>query len=234
MPRGICLSSTLAEYYMKPIDHQIKSIDGVYYYGRFVDDIIVFTYVDPRLVYKQIKSIIEFPLKINQAKTKLMSSEIISKNKIDFEFLGYRFIKNEKLLVDISKKKVNKIKSRIIYSLIDYKVNSNIELLKRRIKYLSSNFKLSGAEEKENIISGIHYNYYLANSCDTSLKDLDFFVRFNLLSDKGFLANRGIQIDNQIKNDILKNSFYSGFKKIITHNYSMSEISEIKRCWHGK
>ncbi|MFC3115746.1 antiviral reverse transcriptase Drt3a [Cellvibrio fontiphilus] len=106
LPRGICLSSTLSEYYMQPIDKRIKEIDGIYYYGRFVDDIVIFCYRNPRDIYNQIKKIIKLPLSLNSAKTRIMSSEKNDGyNDIDFDFLGYRFRKNEQLEVDIAKKK---------------------------------------------------------------------------------------------------------------------------------
>lgn len=42
--RGTSLSAALAEYYLLDFDKVIRRIDGVYYYARFVDDIIVFSY----------------------------------------------------------------------------------------------------------------------------------------------------------------------------------------------
>ncbi|EPM56853.1 phage-related reverse transcriptase/maturase family protein, partial [Pseudomonas syringae pv. actinidiae ICMP 19103] len=47
--RGLALSATITEIVMQDFDNSIKELDGVFYYGRYVDDIIVVT---DRLVYR--------------------------------------------------------------------------------------------------------------------------------------------------------------------------------------
>ena len=42
LPRGLSISAVLSELYMKYFDLDFKKIEGIYYYARFVDDIIVF------------------------------------------------------------------------------------------------------------------------------------------------------------------------------------------------
>ena len=51
LPRGLNISATLAELYMKDFDHNIVTTDGVFYYSRFVDDIIIFSYKEITLDY---------------------------------------------------------------------------------------------------------------------------------------------------------------------------------------
>ena len=46
IPRGLNISSTLTEIYMRDFDDVIRSLNGVYYYARYVDDIIIFAYKD--------------------------------------------------------------------------------------------------------------------------------------------------------------------------------------------
>lgn len=46
IPRGLNISSTLTEIYMREFDSAIRSLNGVYYYARYVDDIIIFAYKD--------------------------------------------------------------------------------------------------------------------------------------------------------------------------------------------
>ena len=43
LPRGLSISATLSELYMKDFDYSIVTTDGVFYYSRFVDDIIIFS-----------------------------------------------------------------------------------------------------------------------------------------------------------------------------------------------
>ena len=42
LPRGLSISSAISELYMKYFDLDVRRQDGVYFYARFVDDIIVF------------------------------------------------------------------------------------------------------------------------------------------------------------------------------------------------
>lgn len=42
LPRGLSISSVMSELYMKYFDLRIRRLEGVYYYARFVDDIVVF------------------------------------------------------------------------------------------------------------------------------------------------------------------------------------------------
>ena len=41
LPRGIDISATLSELFMADLDSEIKKIDGIFFYARYVDDIIV-------------------------------------------------------------------------------------------------------------------------------------------------------------------------------------------------
>lgn len=55
LPRGIGLSATLSELFMRDFDKEVTNTDGVYYYTRYVDDIIVFCYKNPLDVMRQIE-----------------------------------------------------------------------------------------------------------------------------------------------------------------------------------
>ncbi|MCU0402113.1 MAG: RNA-directed DNA polymerase, partial [Algoriphagus sp.] len=43
VPRGMNISATMSELYMRKFDRWVRSYDSVYYYARFVDDIIIFS-----------------------------------------------------------------------------------------------------------------------------------------------------------------------------------------------
>ena len=43
LPRGIIVSTSLAEVYLREIDHKIRSIPGVYLMLRYVDDLLIFS-----------------------------------------------------------------------------------------------------------------------------------------------------------------------------------------------
>lgn len=41
LPRGLSFSSHLSELYMRPIDERVRRLDGVLFYKRYVDDILL-------------------------------------------------------------------------------------------------------------------------------------------------------------------------------------------------
>ncbi len=43
LPRGVPLSATLSEYSMKRFDRFVSTLPEVYYYARYVDDIVIVT-----------------------------------------------------------------------------------------------------------------------------------------------------------------------------------------------
>ncbi|HBN05407.1 MAG TPA: hypothetical protein DD434_06420, partial [Bacteroidales bacterium] len=180
VPRGMNISATLSELYMRKFDRWIRSYDSVYYYARFVDDIIVFSNsLKDSLnlisnLNSQLSKLAE-GLTINQKKTELFDgktlenlninngSKLSKKNKLDY--LGYSFrvengrSKNRKLIVSIADKKVTKIKTRVVKAFFDFAKNKNFGLLEKRIQFLTGNYSIKKSEEENSLRSGIYYNY---------------------------------------------------------------------------
>lgn len=69
LPRGICLSSTLSELALREFDSAVKRIPGVYFYARYVDDIIVFSFCDGERVKDEIRRILPNGLTFNPKKS---------------------------------------------------------------------------------------------------------------------------------------------------------------------
>jgi hypothetical protein len=69
LPRGILVSSTLAELYLKVLDSRISRMKGIYIYLRYVDDILVLTARQSKPVLEEISSLVEAQgLSLNAAK----------------------------------------------------------------------------------------------------------------------------------------------------------------------
>ena len=95
IPRGISSSSLLSEIYLEEIDYKILSIDGIFYYARYVDDLIIFHTGKNKSITKKIKDILSKKrLLLNNNKTKNLykyaiplkrklfkEKEILKKNK---------------------------------------------------------------------------------------------------------------------------------------------------------
>lgn len=75
VPRGMNISATMSELYMRKFDRWIRSFDSVYYYARFVDDIIVFS--------NSLKDSINLIANLNSKLCELAEGLTINKNKTE-------------------------------------------------------------------------------------------------------------------------------------------------------
>ncbi|WP_194976839.1 antiviral reverse transcriptase Drt3a [Aquiflexum lacus] len=110
VPRGMNISATMSELYMRKFDKWVRTYDSVYYYARFVDDIIIFSNsikdslnliadLNPKL------NALAEGLSINQNKTELFDGRSLEKLnimngnrihkslKLKLDYLGYSFSK---------------------------------------------------------------------------------------------------------------------------------------------
>lgn len=75
LPRGVLISSTLAELYLKELDEGIGLSEGLYVYIRYVDDIVAVASKPASVIYSEMEtSAASLALKLNHAKTKLKYS----------------------------------------------------------------------------------------------------------------------------------------------------------------
>jgi len=190
IPRGVGISPYLAELYMRQIDNEVKSMPNVFFYGRYVDDIIIFFAPNSKYAnntyLSKVKKIVEnnglnikdgtVPQEISKTtEIDLLTGNITNK---DIIFLGYKFeIRGSKLQnIKLSDNKRNKYNERIEKSINQYlfnKTNNELEarkLLIHRFNYLTKNTKLH--QPKKGLI-GIYYsNSLIENNCKC-LEDLD-------------------------------------------------------------
>lgn len=242
LPRGLNISATLAELYMKDFDHNIVTTDGVFYYSRFVDDIIIFSYKEITLDYlnKILKK--NTSLEFNNKKTKIIKTNL---NKPEsFEYLGYQYIinpdssknKSVSVTVNIAPKKINKIKTKIILSLLDYKKNKNFKLLKNRFLFLTCTYPIKTSHQKISpfknsgyLQGGIFYNYHQLSNNNVSLKELDKFVCNILFSNN--IYSQALKLSD--KKELAKYSFTVAYNRKFTRNYNTKQfkMNNITRCW---
>lgn len=250
LPRGMNISATLSEIYMRKFDKWVKSCAGVYYYARFVDDIFIFvnSQKEAQFVLQNLNSKLTSlagGLVLNETKTQLYNGltlerlhiESCEKTKINYplEYLGYRFSKikskeGSTLTVSIAEKKIKKIKTRIALSFVDYTRNSNFSLLENRLKFLTGNHSIKKKSDGSDLRSGIFFNYSQITDY-AQLQGLNIYYRKILFSKKG---NLGIQIDclsNEQKRRLSKYCFITGFKKKIYYAFDYSQMSNIVKCW---
>lgn len=244
--RGMDVSATVSEIYMEEFDKSILKMPAIYFYARYVDDIIIITYKKVDNIILEFSNKLPAGLSFNTSKTSTEDlTQIPKKKSIEVKYLGYSFsifgAKGDgyrKIEINISENKIKKIKTRIINALIDYNLHKNIDLFEKRIQFLTGNFYILSRKNKKKIEhengglkSGIYFNFKFLNN-DKQLEDLDNFLNKSLLCRRGSLAKFSKSISNSNRKKILLYSFKSGFHCQRTHNFTDHELKDICRCWN--
>lgn len=240
LPWGLSISSTLAELFMQEFDRKIWAIEGLFYYGRFVDDIIA---VSPCISESlpMTKGLLPKPLVFGPDKTTELI-EVFTPNQIcstEFEYLGYKFnrqceiksngrAKNINLLVGIANKKVERILNRIDLSIAQFVDDSNFSDLKGRIQLLTGNYKIRKSGHTEKIPVGIYYNYKYINDL-SSLVALDKHLQRKLIGLRS--SGHFNAVDSVTIKKILSFKFTQGFERRISHRFSAEKIKRFRKVW---
>lgn len=186
IPRGLSISSDLAEIYMAKIDSQIKSIEGVVFYARYVDDIIVIRAPNFATKGLDILNVIEKicegnQLSLNEAKTHNYKwNSGASSSKINYLGFTY-FLHKNRGKVDISTDRFNRYKKRIDQCFEIFNNRGNLrqkeasKWLVRRIKFLTTNTRLDFS--KENAHTGIFFNNSLISDNSKQIQNLDKYLQ---------------------------------------------------------
>lgn len=242
LPRGLSISSVLSEEYMRYFDLDVKRMAGVYYYARFVDDIIIFCSTEKAQqdVYNALSPLLnELNLTLNVEKSYCWSDMV--KNQI-LTYLGYTFRKYEitecvngknkksKIVeVTIADKKIKMIKSRITLAFVKYSKDHDFEMLCNRVKFLTGNFTIYSKNTLSPIKVGVYFNYKEITNT-TQLLELDSYYHRILHNKKGKLGSKFSFTASQIT-CLSKYSFLFGFEHHVNHYFTTTMLTKIKECW---
>ena len=252
-PRGLPLSSCISELMMNEFDHQMNNTKNVFFYSRYVDDIILISSgnEDQKEFLDYIKINLPEGLILNPTKLEV-SSKVLplfivkniepKKTVVNFEYLGYKFIvsnpykvsesKIRVVEVDIATKKAKKYKLRLSRAFYDFVKTNNWYLLKDRIRYLSNNFRVFNPYIGKTKLAGIYHNYPEVQLNAKNLNGLDNYLRGIVLSKHGRLGQLVAPLlTSKMKRELLKNSFIRGHATKRFVHFSSSRINEIKKCW---
>ena len=218
IPRGIGISSFLAEIYMKDFDSKIRQNEQIFYYARYVDDMVIITTEQMAAKIKELikENLQDIDLTLNKNKTKICTTK-------SFDFLGYKFSMTNKILT-LSEKRMTKYRNKISSAFEayqkKYKTNRNkaSKLLVNRIKYLTGNTKLKN--NKSSILTGSYFSNILLES-DRDLRKLDFYLTQQIKN----ISN------NKLADKLSKYSFMEGFNLKKFYNFSLQELTEITKIW---
>jgi len=263
IPRGLSLSATLSDLRMKQFDLLIRSKEDTFYYARYVDDIVIVTSAMEKKTefMTWIKNSLPSGLKLNPDKRKIVefqgkvaakANDITSSLIISFDYLGYTFSvrdptkgeKNKKrnsdlnryVSIDISNRKIKKLKTRIVRSFIDFisnKGNRNAwELLRDRILFLTQNFSVYNPKTGNREKAGIYHSYPLVADNSAGLIELDCFFRNAVLARTGRVFSKSVLLlSRKQKQRLLSFSFVQGHQTQGFVYFSAKRIHEIQRCW---
>ena len=257
IPRGLSLSATLSDLLMQPFDHQMQSNDEIFFYSRYVDDIIVVTSSreDVGEFVRSIKNSLPPGLTLNTTKKQIVGatdkvtppkpSEPITQ-LFDFDYLGYSFTVKEpkkeqnkppgsyhrSVIVDIAKKKITRFKTRISRSFLEFSRTNDWELLKDRIKFLTKNFSVYNVKAGGKKMAGIFHSYPLVSDDAKGLKILDNFLRNAILSKNGRISSLSSpKLTTQQKKELLAQSFAKGHLEKNYVHFSGTRFEQIQKCW---
>lgn len=240
VPRGLGVSSYLAELYMCNIDLKFRLDSNVLFYGRYVDDIILVFSPKFNQGLKEYfdfvkKTIIEEGLVMNEAKT--IPIDLTKSSNSSFDYLGYKFVlhgNNASLKIHLTKTKIEKYKKKIDFTIDSYNKGSKYnekkerKLLLQRLKYLTGNTRLSNV--KNEILIGSYFSNLLLDENDlSSLICLDRYLDHKINNHLVFNFAPPALNQNKFKEKLRNYKFQSGF---INRTYYPFDSQALKKIIH--
>lgn len=250
VPRGIGLSAVLSELAMAPFDQAISRESGIYFYARYVDDILIITHneqTDHELTRKVTETLPQ-GMSLNPKKNGGMhaSDRVSTKTPGKFigsvEYLGYKFSVFDpsskerspfrRVQVDIADSKINKIKTRIVRAFVAFAQDKDATLLQDRLRLLTSNFAITDVNTGRKRLAGIYHGYPQLTEPYSSLVVLDAFLKAALLSGKGrlFATTHALLTPGQ-RRSILRLSFLRGHNEHRFVHVHPVRIGQLQECW---
>ncbi len=248
LPRGLEFSPSLSELILRDFDEEMKNHSDVFFYSRYVDDIIFITtgFENPKGFLKDVRNALPSELSLNYNKQKIIYvGDRTKQNQVvaNFDYLGCLYsvrdtqTKANKAVfrevdISLSKPRIKKIKTRLSKSLYVYSKDGNFEILKQRIDFLTSNRLMKDKKSKRIIATGIYYSNVNLTENNDSLDELDSYLKKTVL---GYGSKRGASFSNNLssqqKRHLLKFSFINGYRNNNYKKFSPNKLGEIKNAW---
>jgi len=238
LPRGISISSSLSELYIREFDRYVRALDGVYYYARYVDDFIIFCHEKSENIFEEVeRKLNQLDLNLNHKKIKKICSNDLLNRTEQLSFLGYEhfFDCNSSVKIRISRNRIRKIKTRIVLSFLDYAKNNDVPLLCLRLQFISGNYLIREPSHTHEASLGLMAGFYYNNktfSDPEQILDLDRFLMKLCRSKRGSVF-RAVGATHMNAACIATQgiSFNKGFNQRKVYAIDKTEFSRIKECW---
>lgn len=234
LPRGLAISSTLADYAIQEVDVQFSANQSTIYYARYVDDICVIHLGDNRALRSQLVALLaKQGLGLNQSKTLLLQPPYAN----PLEFLGYSINLAPGNEVSISDKKILKAKRRIALTLRAFAADTGptaYAIFRDRLRFLSSVVELNRVDRSTPVFSGFRHVYRecTPNVLEAQLTKLDRFLH-SIINSRRYRL--GIHIRARLTpiqlRQIRKLSFRSGYSRKIVARFKPDRIALLTKAW---
>jgi hypothetical protein len=244
LPRGLSISSTLAEYCLMELDAYCRRLPYCYHFTRYVDDMLFFCHDKPDRIELDVGGKLPWGLQLNPKKTARIDVDKrgickVSAGTVDrLSYLGYEFTfptdLKQTLQISIPKKKLNKIKTRVILALVDYIKTRDYALLLSRFRFLASNFRISGSKQVGILYSGVYFNHrHIDKTSIAAFSDIDAFVRSAVFSKAGSLGRRLYPLLTKAQRaELCSNSLREGHELPKFRDFTNKELKRIMEAWN--
>ncbi|MEL4431104.1 antiviral reverse transcriptase Drt3a [Shewanella mangrovisoli] len=261
LPRGIGLSSTLSELAMRNFDEKISSNINVYFYTRFVDDILIMTTkrldLKPDVInhlpqglnfnwkktrmLQVIRCACDESCRCDAAKCKCFDKCICGKNnlvKTNFNYLGYNFSFNKFLNKDGNGEKISVGMAPSKVSRIRNRIFLSFKSYERL-----GNYKL--LENRIKFLTGNHFISKEKHRTDRMksgvyynyihLTDISAYEELDKFLRKMIFSWKSTKhaLTTCNKGRLNKYSFTSGFNTKYVTEFSGHQVNKIKGCWNN-
>lgn len=234
LPRGVGISSFLAEIYLQPIDRAIKRLPRVTYYARYVDDIIVLSsrksHDSPTdAVRTELRGLLRARgLSLNASKTKNFSSSEMSRRHL--RLLGYEFklsLSRGEVDLDMSKQRFDRYVHRLDAVFHRYETMQQAgqsagaaSALVARLELLTGNHRVP--QRSGNKLVGISFSNRALDQVSPRLARLDTILRDKLKS---------TELSPDLRTRLSSVSFSEGFSTTRFQSFSQRRLKHMGMIW---
>lgn len=237
VPRGVGLSSQLAELYMNGLDLIVKTHPGVLFYARYVDDVVVVVENDQALEVVQhviTDELQNMGLEINRTKTHGLKTNELGDyyDANGVEYLGYRFVRDEgRLTTGLTNKRKGRRQKRLNLALEEWlrknpiathPNHGNDGMLVDRVRYLAGNTRLLNS--KSSVAIGLFHSNSALDPDAPELAELD-----NIL--QTFLQENDFRMADKVKSRLESISFVKMFTSRPFLRFRQRRLEQITRIW---
>lgn len=239
LPRGVGLSSHLAEFYLNRFDSKLKTHPGVLFYARYVDDIIMVLESSNDLVKVKHATTTELDslkLELNENKTFDVTTDEHGnyKSRTEIEYLGYRFSRQVgSLSTGLTARRKGRRATRLEKALqtwLDTKPNASFPntghngLLLDRVRYLAGNTRLLNS--KSNVAIGLYFSNSALDPEAEELIELDATL-------ETFRKHHASKMPRKMSTRLAQVSFVEMFANQTFLRFRQKRIEQIVSIWKG-